>query len=874
MAIFNPETSVNLGDNYTTRSQGQTPNKALGYLFSGLADSVSAWKKGQKEKEDNAIANAAQVGVDTIAGSEGDIDFSPATPDRIFRQPGDRDGRPADLLESETSPLMQAAETKLQRLKAARDQNSGMSDLYFSQQVAVLTKRLNTQFPGEEAKVAAMVERALGTSSANRVRKEQLAILNAEGSAADTEDKRKKQILKEAANAGHLGDPYIMTRYEKMAGVAFNPEDFNENAWLAAVSERTAEDAADARFLQKAKVKAEGSKEREELFKKGVTQQVLTLADRLLYTNLNQKQDIRGLDEPQTSVDFRNVRQMIAEQLAGGQPITPKQVLAIRNQLNQLNVQMNSAYDQLLNSYATEIPDAKDRDAIKKMGMAPLDTMIAAFAGPNPDLGIIGATKAAVEAQDNAFELSQGPYNKRLSQAIDALGKENVNKLLMKNISGQLFADPAEEAVFNSLKLYLAGGQSLTDLLKTAKKDGTLTQEQVSKLVAPAISQYVETILTSDDPKVVQKAARSLFNEDERKLILNNGKSNPDALLRLLASPEMTEKLKGTPEWDNYSDFVKFQARPMFKQWAETALDTQVNTGSGKISWNETAHRFQYELDESGLPSGIGPGPEMFRDWDVYQADKGRRAVESINQYLDILDPIFKTDGDSAEGFLQGFFGSQSFKEMKKNGSLLDRMNKGLEDWNKKQKEKMLKDDPGIENFDIDQQKNSPLGTQPGGTSENRIDPTGDIMAAPNLIAEFEGFREKPYWDVNAWRVGFGSDTLVGPDGKAQRVTRNTKVTKEQAMMDLFNRVGSFETELVEDLGSDTWNGLNAKQRAALTSVAYNYGSIPKVLASAVKSGDKGKVQAAFAKLAEHNEGINKKRRMKELRVFLGMMDE
>ena len=40
MAVFNPDTSVNLGDNYTTRSQGTTPNKALGYLFGGLADSV------------------------------------------------------------------------------------------------------------------------------------------------------------------------------------------------------------------------------------------------------------------------------------------------------------------------------------------------------------------------------------------------------------------------------------------------------------------------------------------------------------------------------------------------------------------------------------------------------------------------------------------------------------------------------------------------------------------------------------------------------------------------------------------------------------------------------------------------------------------
>lgn len=34
------------------------------------------------------------------------------------------------------------------------------------------------------------------------------------------------------------------------------------------------------------------------------------------------------------------------------------------------------------------------------------------------------------------------------------------------------------------------------------------------------------------------------------------------------------------------------------------------------------------------------------------------------------------------------------------------------------------------------------------------------------LIREKEDFRSKPYWDVNAWRVGYGQDTING-----QRVT-------------------------------------------------------------------------------------------------------
>ena len=46
------------------------------------------------------------------------------------------------------------------------------------------------------------------------------------------------------------------------------------------------------------------------------------------------------------------------------------------------------------------------------------------------------------------------------------------------------------------------------------------------------------------------------------------------------------------------------------------------------------------------------------------------------------------------------------------------------------------------------------------------------------LIRRHEGFRSRPYWDVNAWRVGYGQDTING-----QRVHRGMNIFEIQQKM-------------------------------------------------------------------------------------------
>jgi GH24 family phage-related lysozyme (muramidase) len=139
------------------------------------------------------------------------------------------------------------------------------------------------------------------------------------------------------------------------------------------------------------------------------------------------------------------------------------------------------------------------------------------------------------------------------------------------------------------------------------------------------------------------------------------------------------------------------------------------------------------------------------------------------------------------------------------------------------------------------------------------------IKSAGDLIRKEEGFRPKAYWDTNAFRVGFGSDTYVDAMGKVQKVTKDTVVTLDQANTDLSRRIVEFQQTIVSQVGPDFWRSLSEQQQAALTSIAYNYGRLPPSIVAAIKKGDQGQVAAAIAGLS-----ANPERRRREAELFAG----
>ena len=155
----------------------------------------------------------------------------------------------------------------------------------------------------------------------------------------------------------------------------------------------------------------------------------------------------------------------------------------------------------------------------------------------------------------------------------------------------------------------------------------------------------------------------------------------------------------------------------------------------------------------------------------------------------------------------------------------------------------------------------------PPATGSTR--PPGAPDLTFGLLREFEGFRGTPYWDVDAYRTGFGSDTVTLADGRIVRVQPGMNITREDAERDLQRRVTQeFAPRAAQQVGSEIWSSLPEHVTAPLVSITYNYGSLPRSVVAAVKTGDPEKIAKAVEGLAGHNDGVNRRRRMQEAAII------
>ena len=139
------------------------------------------------------------------------------------------------------------------------------------------------------------------------------------------------------------------------------------------------------------------------------------------------------------------------------------------------------------------------------------------------------------------------------------------------------------------------------------------------------------------------------------------------------------------------------------------------------------------------------------------------------------------------------------------------------------------------------------------------------MTTTAEFIAGFEGYAGRAYWDVNAFRIGYGSDT-EGPE--QIHVTEGMETTKARALQNLALRIPQFQQEAIyghTGMGRDVWEKLTANQRTAITSLVYNYGRLPVL----VTPNDQERTAAAIRALQNANGGVNRKRRLAEAAFYL-----
>lgn len=170
-------------------------------------------------------------------------------------------------------------------------------------------------------------------------------------------------------------------------------------------------------------------------------------------------------------------------------------------------------------------------------------------------------------------------------------------------------------------------------------------------------------------------------------------------------------------------------------------------------------------------------------------------------------------------------------------------------------------------------------GTPVPVTPDKEITP---IINLPSVVFEtirkHEGERLEAYEDPDAsgpggfnWRIGFGSDTITDENGDVRTVKEGDVITAEDAERDLSRRAPAFQKDgIIKFIGEDAFSALTDNQKAAITSLVYNYGSLSGLptLTKLLKKGVTKDIAAEIRKRGADNGGINKKRRNSEADLF------
>ncbi|MDO6587327.1 hypothetical protein Q4543_17585 [Salipiger sp. 1_MG-2023] len=162
-----------------------------------------------------------------------------------------------------------------------------------------------------------------------------------------------------------------------------------------------------------------------------------------------------------------------------------------------------------------------------------------------------------------------------------------------------------------------------------------------------------------------------------------------------------------------------------------------------------------------------------------------------------------------------------------------------------------------------------------GGVFSDWINRAEGMDSAKSLIRAREGFRSEPYWDVNHYRAGYGSDTTTDAQGNVSAVTQGVSVSFEDAERDLQRRITDYFNTMIDQLGFDRFNEMTGAQQGAMASLLHNYGAgefqqggdLGGVL-DALQNGNDQLVSQRIAELGAHNGGVNMSRRREEAQAF------
>lgn len=763
---------------------------------------------------------------------------------------------------TETLPKeLESAGSSVSALQNAYEQGK-LTDTYYTGQLAALSKKLRSQYPQYEEYIDGTFMSITGIRPANAFKNAIDAELAAQATAAKDSTKAYDSWVTQNGDWIKNVIPDFFTNPEKYKG----QEQFVKEKVFSAQSEVLTDVNNNRQMEMLAKQNALTSEQAQQ----GAIQS-LNLTVQGYMDGINTASGIMNGKQVQERLTALATDGITPEEYAEGMQIINNFDLTIRQ---ALTTKYNSAIDPTdpeSMSLSALVNDASKMDSIIKQALAPWDAVKEYAVNKEWGLFTYYSRMNTLMKDKTVNDLLTSSATLSTANALNELGGSlMLDKFLTHNgvdNFDSILAEITPELTARTEAGYDSDFHSNVDIMLNSNKSDQEKAAGVNSLIDTSLSRIMDKDIT---PEGLANHVKSIYARDEKGISLFEKvpAGERETLYRNLFQPAVTDAIvkSGNQELMGLyyqSALANTKNIQSLREAAAAIQNSQEFNKAAYIQYNPgTATQAPSLSVHTIIPPGSTPLTEMFTRASV---GKAQAAINSLNGVLATVNPVLTglgVDDAMRNEQITNYLNMMSVDlgEAKKD-NFFDMLVKGVQE--------------GISNLGdtLDGDENAANPVEP--SSMNLVDDTftlgeispaqGDYGTIANTIIGFEGYRDTAYYDVNAYRTGFGSDTVTAEDGTVSKVTKGTKISRADAERDLARRLNEeFVPDVVSDIGQDTWDGLSEKSQAALVSIAYNYGSLPTKVAKAAKTGDAEKLKEAIENLQSHNGGINRKRRLKE----------
>lgn len=605
MAVFNPQTNAMNPPDFTGVSAGPTVNRSFEALFSGIGDLIGGAVKGTDQIIQNKIEKDARYGFDST-NDEFNLSSDTVPPELTRTQEG------------------------LQTLAMAHMQGKVTPEYYY-QRLASQLKALRAKYPGYEREVDRIVQEVTGERPANAYRDALMQNIQQTQNSISQQNSKYESWLKQGDNIGYIGMLFPDFDWSNPQSGKYTPEQV-----MASVARVKGQEQQ----FQFEKSQIAGNKQRADLA-------INERGNQIVSSILSGQSNVLGFGT-------ESFMQTLKQLSSGGKGLTPEDIGAMTQLLDQAYIQAQAEYDKSMSDPSFQKlytpqelserrlkalePIRQLRDMIQQgqwsqaaiiagRNQLTQDKALASLYKNDPNLGTISAmSKLSPQLGDfmgqQIMMSAGGPveYTRKIAIA-DQMAEVISGSDRVDNVFQRVYNNPNSTAKDKNAQL-----RDMTKLLATTITSGKTTPDELKSMVKNY--EFLDEMFSALDPSVP-----------------SGDSSQHLKLFSQLFNPEVTQKVVALGDRATLNTYFnsarnKFVGIPEFRT-AAADLAKVTDTKAARLVYNPETNRVDIEVNEdAGLDLGFAS--RLIRNDSLSSLLKAR---DKFNQAMTIMAPIVENMG-------------------------------------------------------------------------------------------------------------------------------------------------------------------------------------------------------------------------------------